>query len=68
MEIGTLISEGKVINARTAFQNKMTSECLMVQFNGLLQCNTCEQKNKKDCGGKHIRKTGKNEKGFNVPV
>jgi hypothetical protein len=68
MEFGTLTSEGKIINTRTVNQGRLSSECWSVQFSGLEACNTCEQKNKKGCGGKQIRKTGKNEKGFSVPV
>ena len=49
-------------------QAKMTGECWMVQFNGLEACKTCDYLGKRDCGGKSIRKTLKNEKGYNVPV
>jgi hypothetical protein len=53
---------------KTIHQNNLTSECWLVQFNGLKECDTCEQKGKRDCGGKQIRKTGKNRLGLNVPI
>lgn len=48
-------------------QKKLSSECGIVQFWGLEKCKTCEFR-KKDCGGKKIRKTGRNELGFKVPL
>lgn len=53
---------------RTVPQDKMTSECWLIQFNGLKACESCEVKGKKSCGGKNIVKTGKNEKGHTVPL
>jgi hypothetical protein len=55
--------ESKIVN-----QSNMTAECWLVQIWGLKHCDTCEFKGKRDCGGKRIRKTGKNEKGLNVPI
>jgi hypothetical protein len=55
-------------NVRTVQQGHMTSECWSVQIWGLEKCATCEQKGKRDCGGKQIRKTGKNSSGFTVPI
>jgi hypothetical protein len=49
-------------------QNKMTSECWGIQFQGIPACKRCEFVGTKDCGGKKIRKTGKNAKGFAVPL
>ena len=37
-------------------QSKLTSDCFFIQFNGLDACKNCELLNKKDCGGKKIRK------------
>jgi len=48
-------------------QANLTGECWSVQVWGLEQCKTCRYKGK-DCGGKNIRKTGKNEKGIAVPI
>ena len=53
---------------KTVPQNKMTSECWSVQIWGLQACESCEFKGKRDCGGKKIRKTGKNDKGHAVPL
>jgi hypothetical protein len=49
------------INAKTGEQkiidqSTLTSECWLIQFNGLKACESCEFKNKKSCGGKNIRK------------
>ena len=49
-------------------QNELTSECWLVQFQGFKACETCEVKDTEECGGSNIRKTKKNEKGFNVPL
>ena len=46
----------------------MTDECWTVQFQGLKACETCPLKDTDDCGGKEIRKTGKNSKGYKVPL
>jgi hypothetical protein len=53
---------------KTIHQNNLSSECWMVQINGLKECETCEFKGKRDCGGKNIRKTGKNALGLTVPI
>lgn len=54
--------------SRTVNQQDLSSECWMVQFHGLEYCNKCDYKDTKDCGGENIRKTGKNEKGKEVPI
>jgi hypothetical protein len=56
------------MKTRVIQQNKMTGECWLIQMSGPKTCETCEAKGKRDCGGKKIRKTGKNEKGFAVPL
>jgi len=53
---------------RTVRQKNMTGECMMVQVWGIEHCKTCEYRNSRECGGKHIRQTGKNENGLTVPV
>lgn len=53
---------------RMVKQANLTSECFMVQFMGLEACQACEVRGTKECGGKKIRQTGKNEKGLDVPV
>ena len=40
-------------------QNKMTSDCWMIQFQGLSACVDCQLKGKKDCGGGQTLKTMK---------
>jgi hypothetical protein len=61
------IDKNRNVQIRTINQAEMTAECWSVQFNGLEYCKTCAYKGK-NCGGKRIRKTGKNEKGFTVPL
>lgn len=56
------------LEVKTINQNQLSSECWFVQFWGLERCETCEYKNKRDCGGKNIRKTGKNKLGYTVPL
>jgi hypothetical protein len=40
----------------------------MIQFEGLGACKKCDVRGTSECGGKRIRKTGKNELGFKVPL
>jgi hypothetical protein len=54
--------------SRTVSQKNLTSECWLVQIWGEKSCQTCEFKGKRECGGKKIRKSGKNEKGLDVPI
>jgi hypothetical protein len=49
-------------------QDNLSEECWSVQIWGLDSCKTCEFFKKKDCGGKKIIKTGKNNKGIFVPI
>lgn len=53
---------------RTIKQDKLSSECWMIQFQGLEACRNCPYKNTAECGGKAIRKTLMNEKGHKVPL
>ena len=53
---------------KTVRQVSLTGECWLVQVWGLNQCESCEAKNTSDCGGQQIRQTGKNGKGFSMPV
>jgi hypothetical protein len=59
---GTLLSFGDINS------EKLTNECLMVQMLGVEYCHRCEAKNTRACGGKNIRKTGKNKAGYKVPL
>jgi hypothetical protein len=47
---------------------KLTSECWLIQFEGLSACEHCQFKNTKECGGKEIRKRLLNKKGQKVPL
>jgi hypothetical protein len=41
-----VITESKEID-----QNTLTSDCWLIQFNGLSACKDCEVKNTPECGG-----------------
>jgi len=56
------------MKAKTVTQSQMTEECWLVQIWGLSYCKTCEYRDTPDCGGKEVRKTGKNSKGYSVPL
>ena len=68
IKIGTLNSDGTVTDQRHIRQDKITAECWSIQMWGKEKCKTCEYLKTKACGGKDILKTGKNTKGFEVPV
>ncbi len=53
-------STHKLIN-----QKYLTAECWLVQFNGLLACETCKFKNTSDCGGGEYLKNLKNKVAVN---
>lgn len=44
------------IVTKTIRMSDMTSDCWLVQFQGLSACKECEFKRTKDCGGKAILK------------
>ena len=46
-------------------QSQITDECWTVQFEGLSACPTCPYQDSQ-CGGKKIRETGRNSKGFEI--
>ena len=56
------------MKTRIIKQAHLSSECWNVQAFGLKYCEHCEYRNTKECGGQKIRKTGKNSKGFEVPL
>ena len=45
-----------MIKAVTVNQSELTSECWMIQFQGIEACKRCEFKDTSDCGGKDILK------------
>jgi len=53
---------------RSIPQSELTAECWLVQMAGLERCETCEFAGTDECGGLDIRTTGKNQKGFEVPL
>jgi len=55
-------------STRSISQSELSAECWLVQMSGLDRCLKCEFADTDECGGKDIRKTGKNEKGFKVPL
>ncbi len=52
------IENGKVVitDSKEIDQSKLTSECWLIQFNGLDACKDCESLNTSECGGRNIRK------------
>jgi hypothetical protein len=44
---------GQIVTTNTKIinQSKLTSDCWLIQFNGLSACKKCELKGTKDCGG-----------------
>jgi len=59
---------GEKMEERMIRQKDLTAECWSVQVWGSDYCNTCEFKDADECGGKNIRKTGKNKKGIDIPI
>ncbi len=52
IENGNLVfTESKEID-----QSKLTSECWLIQFDGLAACENCEVKDTDECGGLAIRR------------
>ena len=58
----------KMVEARSIPQSQLTSECWMIQFRGKAACKDCVLRGKRECGGKHIRRTGVNRLNFKVPL
>ena len=56
------------MQTKTICQSNLTAECWSIQIWGKEYCKKCEFKNTKNCGGKNIRKTGKNQKKLVVPI
>jgi len=46
-----VITESKQID-----QSKLTSDCWLIQFEGLSACDNCDYLNTSECGGQNIRK------------
>lgn len=56
------------VQSKSIPQAHLSSECWSVQFHGLGYCKTCELRDTPECGGKKIRETRKNSKGYEVPL
>jgi hypothetical protein len=61
-------SQSAVAKVKSVRQANLTAECWLVQIWGKGQCERCGVKDTDECGGQNIRKTGKNEKGLEVPI
>lgn len=58
-----LYQKAKVVNGKMVItdtkvidQSKLTSDCWLIQFEGLVACESCPARDTSDCGGKVIRK------------
>lgn len=58
----------EIVSTKTIDQSSLSSECWIVQFEGLAACETCELKDTAECGGSAIRERGTNELGNDVPL
>lgn len=52
------VSKGKLVDGKLVAtdtievnQNKLTSDCWLIQFRGLSECENCDLKNTSECGG-----------------
>ena len=62
------IKKEMLTSTEIARLERLTKECHDIQLWGKKVCKDCLLKNNRRCGGKQIKKTGKNSKGFVVPV
>jgi len=56
------------MNHKVVRSADLSSECWSVQIHGRSYCNKCDLRGTEHCGGKEIRRTGKNSKGKRVPL
>jgi len=64
MIVGELkLVDGKAVltNTKTIEQSSLTSDCWLIQFDGLDACKTCPVRGKRDCGGGETLKRLKKE-------
>ncbi len=54
------------MKVKSVRQGALSAECWNIQVWGTFHCKTCEYNGKRDCGGKKIQRTGKNENGFKI--
>lgn len=67
MKIKRFENDGVVKTVKAINQSSLTDECWLVQIFGKGKCLSCKDKDR-NCGGKKIRRTGKNKKGISVPL
>lgn len=67
-ELNSCMLKGVIMKVLNVKRNQLTSECWVVQFEGLSACKNCPAQNTKECGGMGIVLSGKNKKGFKVPL
>ncbi len=53
---------------KTLNQRHLSEECFMIQAFGKHYCKNCPYLETDECGGKDILETGKNNKGYKVPI
>ena len=58
------LQNGKLVetSCKEIDQTTLTSDCWLIQFNGLQACDNCEFLNTDECGGKELRKNLLKEK------
>jgi hypothetical protein len=60
------VKDGKIVPKETKVidQSKLSSDCWLIQFDGLNACKTCEARSTQDCGGgetlKKMKKKSRN--------
>jgi hypothetical protein len=64
------IEDGKIetTKSRVINQWQLSSECWTIQAWGPGKCYACEFLDNEECGGQTIRKTSRNELGYEVPL
>jgi hypothetical protein len=51
MLVAKMDLNGNITESKTFDQNSLTSDCWLVQFDGLVACKSCEAFGTDDCGG-----------------
>jgi len=49
-------------------QSNLSDECWDIQVWGTWKCDQCDMKGTEECGGRNVRETYKNSKGFGIPL
>lgn len=56
MKLQTMDKNGKVTLIKEINQSELTSECWLIQMQGLYACESCDLLNTEECGGQEILK------------